>query len=231
MLLGAVLLLAALRAQGSAAADYAAGRFEAARAALAAELAARGPAAPPDLRGNLALAALRVQRTGEAEAAAQPLADADQPVWRQRGEFLLGLCAWQRADQAILAAQLPDAEPMAFEFAVRSVEAAWHHWRRAAAIAPGDPAAARNAERAWRRLAEVRAARDAATSRPRPEPAPPPPPAIPAGPPEATRPELTTGTLSAAELARLRQRLQQKEREKQRLRLLPLGAVAGERDW
>ena len=79
--LAALLGLAALQAPGDAAPDrfaagvaaYRAGRYEEAHAGFSAELAAHEAFAPAELRTNLAMAALRVQRTGDAEAAARPL--------------------------------------------------------------------------------------------------------------------------------------------------------------
>ncbi|MBL9078731.1 MAG: hypothetical protein JNL08_14570 [Planctomycetes bacterium] len=225
-------LVASLAAQDGALADYRAGRFAAAHAALAAALAERGAAAPPELRANTALAALRLLREGDAEAAARPLLAAAEPEWRARGEQLLGFAAWLRTDRAVAAARLPDAEPMAWELAVRSAEAAWQHWRRAAAALPAEVAMVRNVERAWQRLTEVRAARDAATARTQQEPAPPPPEPAAAEPPAPAPAEVATAPLSAAELQRLRERLLQKQREKQRLRLVPpTDAVVGERTW
>lgn len=234
--LAVVVLVAIAGAQRPAAVDdYRAGRFEAARLAFAAELAALGDAAPAELRADLALAALRRQRTGDAEAACRPLLDHAEPAWRARGEFLLGLAAWQRSDRAAAAAQLPDAEPMAWELAVRATADAFHHWCRAAALQPADATARRNAERAQRRLAAQQRARDAAAQQraPKRQPEPPPPPSDAPGPAEAATPELAPQPLSAAELLRLRERLRDLDRTKQRLRQAAQRGAArvGERDW
>ncbi|MBX3463779.1 MAG: hypothetical protein KF830_11455 [Planctomycetes bacterium] len=227
--LGLAALAARMPAQDGEA-DYRAGRYEAAFAAFAA--AAAEAQAPAERRANLALAALRLRRPGDAAAAARSLLDEGDAAWHAPGEFLLGLAAWQRAEQAAAAAQLADAEPMAWDLAVRSAEAAWAHWCRAAAGEREPGPARRNAERAWRRLQELRAARTAAAARVEPEPAPPPGPTEPEAPATA-RPDVARGELSAEELERLRQRLLAKEREKQRLRLLGAGAGAtvGEREW
>lgn len=218
-----------------AVADYRAGRFEAARAAFAAELATRAGDSAPELRADLALASLRVQRTGDAEAAARPLLEHPEVAWRARGEFLLALAAWQRADRAVAAARLVDAEPMAWDLAVRAGEAAFEHWRRAAELQPRDLAARRNGERALRRLVELRRARDqqAQERAAKSEPEPPPPTPEAPGPAEVVPPRLAVQPLSAAELERLRQRLRQREQEKQRLRqdAQRASATAGERDW
>ena len=210
-------------------AAYADGRYEAARELWQRRLEQLGDAAPPELRANAALAALRMHRPADAERAARPLLSHDDPSWRARGAFLFGLAAWQRADTAVAAAGLPDAEPMAWDLAVRHLDEAWRHWRAAAAGAPGDARAVRNAERAWRRLAEVQQRRDQAQRAAQREPPPPPEPADAS---EAVRPDVASEALSAAELRRLRERLQQNERDKRRVRLLPPpGAVVGERDW
>jgi len=240
----ALLCLAALQAPGDAGperftagvAAYRAGRWEDARVAFAAELAAHGAGAPAALRVNLAMAALRVQRTQDAEAAARPLLESaviDDRAW---GEFLGALASFQRGERAAAAARLPDAEPMAWETAVRSAAAAVQGWCRAAELRPGWPEALRNAERAVRRLAALqreRAAAAPATPK-RTEPVPPEPPPQAAQPStEEVQPDLVQATLSQAELERLRQRLRQKDREKRSARLLqPRRAlVAGERDW
>ncbi len=221
----------------AAVAHYRAGRYEEARVAFAAELSVRGDEAPAALRTNLALAALRVQRTSDAEEAARPLLGSRELEDRAFGEFLLGQAAFQRGERAAAAARLPDAEPMAWDSALRSMHVAAASWCRAAELRSGWPEALRNAERAQRRLAELKQLRDAAAPTPpkRTEPEPrPEPPERPAGQaPEEVQPELVHAALSAAGMADLLRRLQAKEREKRSARqLLQRGAaVAGERDW
>lgn len=233
VVLGLAALAAAQDPQGVA--DYRAGRYDAAHAAFVAEAAALGADVPPTLRYDLALAALRVQRTGDAEAAASPLLEHPDPAWRARGSFVLGLCAWQRTDRAVAAARLQDAEPMAWQLAVRAGEAALAHWCRAVELQPADHAARRNAERAQRRLAELRAAAEADAKRrtAKSEPEPPPPLPDAPGPAEAARPEVVTQPLSANEVAQLLQRLREQQAQKQRLRQTAQrqSGTAGERDW
>jgi len=239
----ALLCLVALQAPGggpeqftAGVAAWRAGRYEDARVAFAAELAAHGAGAPAELRANLAMAALRVQRTQDAEAAARPLLESaviDDRAW---GEFLLASAAFQRGERAAAAARLPDAEPMAWETAVRSVAGSVQGWCRAAELRAGWPEALRNAERAVRALAALERERAAQAPREqkRTEPVPPEPPPQPAQPStEEVQPDLVQATLPEAELARLRQRLQQKQREKRGARLLHPSSVliAGERDW
>lgn len=234
--IAAIGLASAAGAQRDAArADYRAGRFEAARAAFAAELAEHGAEPPPELRFDLALAALRVQRTAEAESVCRPLLQHAEAVWRARAEFVLGLAAWQRSDRAAAAAQLPDPEPMAWDLAVRATEAAFAHWCRAALLQSDDPAARRNAERAQIRLREQQQARDQAAREraSKREPEPPPPAPAAGGTTETVTPQLAQQPLTDAEVQRLRERLQSLERDKRRLRQAEQRHTVevGERDW
>ncbi|MEO6594786.1 MAG: hypothetical protein ABIP94_08540, partial [Planctomycetota bacterium] len=178
--------------------------------------------------------------SSDAEAAARSLAALATPAERSRGEFLLGSAAYQRGQRAAVAAQLPDAEPFAWESARRGVQAAILSWCRAAELRPGWPEALRNAERAQRRLSELDKLREDAAKKQQtkkePEPPPPKPPKPPtpsAEPPEEQVPELTTAALAPGELASLLQRLQEKEREKRQARQAAqrASATAGERDW
>ncbi|HEX5052547.1 MAG TPA: hypothetical protein VFZ65_12290 [Planctomycetota bacterium] len=243
--LGAVLCLFAGQEPGPAApgqrftaavADYRAGRYEAAYAGFAAEAEARGRAAPAELLADLALAALRVQRASEAEAAARRLAAHAEPDQRAWGEFLLGNASWQRGQLAAAAALLADAEPFAWDLAERGLGNALASWCRAAELRPGWPEALRNAERAARRLAEVRQLRQAAAkqqTRSEPEPPPQKPPRPSQQPPEEQVPELTTIALAPTEVASLLERLREKQHEKRQARQAAqrANAAVGERDW
>jgi len=217
---------------------YRAGRFAEALAgfqALAAELGVR---AAPELLGNLALAALRLQRPADAEPAARRLlehADAEQ---RALGEFLLGHAAWQRCARAEAAAKLQDAEPAAWNSAVLTAETALQHWVAADAQRAGWPEALRNAERAAQRLAGLQQARATAERNkppPKKEPDRPEPKPVlePDQPPEVQDPTMVQGLMSTQDVAKLLARLQQKERDKRLLRQSGqrAAAVAGERDW
>ena len=216
---------------------YRAGRYEAAFADFAAELGARGAVAPAVLRFDTALAALRVLRTADAEQAIAPLATSDRPEERADAEFVLAMVAHQRAERAALAAQLPDAEPMAWPSAVQSMERAFAGFCAADALREGWAEARRNAERAQRRLAELQRLRDAskppaAKSAATPEPQPlPQPTRTPV--PEPAEPEVAVAPLPPDEQARLLDRLQRQERAKRTLRQAQQRAsvVAGERDW
>ncbi|MCB9885184.1 MAG: hypothetical protein H6838_06800 [Planctomycetes bacterium] len=217
----------------AALADYRAQRYEAALAGFTAELQAAGEGASPELRCDAALAALRMRRPGDAEAAARPLLEhnaADERAW---GEFLLGQAAMQRAEVAAAAARLPDAEPMAWQAAVSSAERAFAHWCRAAQRPGGWHEAQRNAERALHALDELRRQRDAAQPTKKKDDAPPPPAPTDQQPLEEQLPDLTVPPLSPAQLQELAQKLARKEKEKRTTRIAAQRgqAVAGERDW
>lgn len=217
--------------------SYRAGQYEAAFAEFTAAAAVLGDAAPMELRYDLALAALRVQRTTEADAAARPLAASPDTGTAARGEFLLAYASLQRGERAAAAAQLADSEPMAWESAVRGLTAAHRGFCRAAELRPAWPEALRNAERAFRRLEELRRLRAEAEAKKPPnqkEAAPQPEPPAPAPePPQEVDPELVAAPLPPTDVARLLARLQQKEAAKNRARQEAQrgSATAGERDW
>ncbi len=218
--------------------SYRAGRYAEAHAVFQAQLAAAGSIAGPELLGNAALTALRLQRPGDAESAAQKLAERSDPESQALGAFLLGHAAFLRCQTAIAAAKLQDAEPGAWAAAERAVGLAIEHWLQADAARGGWPEAVRNAERAAQLRAEVQAQRQAAErNRPPPKQEPDQPEPKPAPRPETTPeeqvPEVVQTKLSNQDLARLLERLQQKDREKRLARQAQqrATAVAGERDW
>lgn len=217
---------------------YRAGDHAAAFAEFTAAAAAHEGAVPAYVSFDLALAALRVQRANDAETAARALLAADERTLQADGEFLLAMAALQRGEQAAAAARLPDPEPFAWAAAIRSAELAHRGFVRALQLRGEWPEALRNAERAWRRLDEwkrQRAEADAKrASNPREkEPPPPAPPAPSPQPPEEVAADLATTALAPAEVARLLQRVQQREREKQSSRQAAqrTATVAAERDW
>lgn len=238
-----VAMLAPLGAQGGASfatavADYRAGRHQAAFDTFQREFAAAGAAAGAPLRWNLALAALRVQRSSDAEAAVQPWLASDDAALRADAEFVLAMASFQRGERAAAAAQLADAEPMAWTMAVQAMERATAGFLRAANARGGWPEAERNAERArarHRELQQLRAAAQAPPAQPEPQPPEPlPPPERPAEPqPEEAALGLTKDPLAAAELANVWRRVDQKEREKrtQRQQQQRRAMRAGERGW
>lgn len=221
----------------AAIADYRAGRPEPAHAAFAQLLAAAGDRADAELRWNAALAALRVQRSGDAEAAIQPLLQHADVRWQAEAEFVLAMVAHQRGERAVAAAQLPDAEPLAWTMALRAMQQAIDGFARADRLRSSWPAAARNAERCSVRLREIEQLQAAAkkpdnqkTEAPEPQPEPPKPADA---KPEEVAPDLAKDSLSPAEVAQLLQRLRQQERDKRSLRQQSAAPAsrAGERFW
>ncbi len=221
----------------TAIAEYRAGRFEPAHAAFAQLLADAGERADAELRWNLALAALRVQRSGDAEAAIQPLLQHPDVRWQAEAEFVLAMVAHQRGERAVAAAQLADAEPLAWTMALRAMQQAIDGFARADRLRSSWPAAARNAERCSVRLREIEQLQAAAKKPDRQKteaPEPPPAPPKPADQqPEEVAPDLAKEALSPAEVAQLLQRLRQQERDKRALRQQSAApaARAGERFW
>jgi hypothetical protein len=217
--------------------DYRAGRYQDAFVALQSECAQRGAAVPDELRFNLALAALRVQRSSDAEAAVAPWLELPAGARRAEAEFLTAMAAFQRAERAALAAQLPDAEPTAWTMAVAAMDRAIAGFARADEFQSPWPEAQRNRARAEQRRRELQAARDRAQSATKQEPTPTPAPA-PVRPPEpatteAATPDAVTEPLLPHEVALLRQRLQQKDKQKRTLRqeAQRSAVAAGARGW
>ncbi|MFT4515648.1 MAG: hypothetical protein ACI91B_004365 [Planctomycetota bacterium] len=220
----------------AAVADYRAGKFEAALAALRAELAARGETADPELRLNASLCALRLLHSRDAEELIAPLADDKQ--WAPEAAFVLGLASSQHAERAVIAANLADAEPMAWVMASRAIQGAELQFRSAVEHKPDWPEAVRNLERTIRRRAEVEAQRAAAKTpdakkEDAPKPEPPEPPKNQDQAPEVVIPEIAIAELTAKELAALQRRVRDQQRRKvtgrqQRSRT---GSMSGARDW
>ena len=221
---------------GSALARYRAGDYEQAWKAFSELVERGGEAAAPQARLNGALAALRLLRSGDAEALVAPLTGRDG--WRADAAFVLGMAARQHGERAVVAAELPDAEPMAWVMATKAMQRSELQLREAVRLRPDWPAAVRNLERAIRRRAEVEAARDAAAPKESkkedaPEPEPPIEPPASEQPPEVVIPEVATAELSARELEQLQERVRQQQRQKVRGRQQRsrARAGAGRRDW
>ncbi|MCB9898349.1 MAG: VWA domain-containing protein [Planctomycetes bacterium] len=219
------------------------GRFEDARDAFVAAAQGDGADAPAVLHYDAALAALRAGDPRSAgEALERASAASDAGALFASLEFLRGNVAMARAEQAAAQASGPEAEPFAWDVAVRRAEAARDAWMSAAVTRDDWPEARRNVERAARRLLEFRRAREQAagnrtldeTKQTR----------ILAVPPEA-RPTATetreeegdvqaqTDELSAQDVAGLMQTLAEKERQKRALRSERREALSSgvERDW
>lgn len=158
-----VLLLAAVLATqgggGFAAGEraFGEGRFEDAAAAFAAEVAARGDAAPAELHFDLALAWLGAGEPGKAGDALERAAATADAALQRRCSFVRGSIAWQRGAAATRLAQQVEAEPFAVKSALQLVDLARREWQAAAVGVPDWPEARRNVERAVRQLAELQA--------------------------------------------------------------------------
>ncbi|MCK5942223.1 MAG: hypothetical protein KAI24_09660 [Planctomycetes bacterium] len=225
---------------GRALADYRAGRFEQASAAFSSLLEsvdAEGDAdGDAELRLDAALCALQLLRSRDAEQLVAPLTERER--WRADAAFVLGMAARQHAERAVIAAKLPDAEPMAWVMATRAMQRSELQFRLAVRLRPEWGEAVRNLERTLRRRAEVEAEREAAQPQQAkqeeaPDQPPPPPEPQPDRPPEVVIPEVAMSELSAAELQKLQERVraqqQQKVRDRQQ-RGRANGATGG-RDW
>src|SRR5262245_64440619 len=79
---------------------YREGRFGDAAAAFAAEIAARGDAAPAELHYDLALAALAAGELAQAGDAVAQAARSDDGELLRRCAFVRGSVAWQRGEAA-----------------------------------------------------------------------------------------------------------------------------------
>lgn len=215
---------------------YRVGRFEEAHAALVAECEAAGEDGEANLYFNRALAALRIGNLSDAEVAAGELVAADDDEWRARSDFLLGNAAFARCVLAEKQAATVEAEPFAFQIAIRYGEKARDLWISAAMSRPDWPAARRNVERAQLMLESLRGRkRDAERKqnpRPEPTPKPLPDPGKTAPDPEPV-PEAAITELSPEQVRALFERLARKEREKRAVReKRRTERMAGvERDW
>jgi len=236
----AVLLLVLAASGGDAARAYREGRFADAQALFAAAAAEAGDAATPSLLHNLALAALRAGDAAAAEAAAERLVARGGPAFAPFRDFVRGNAAFARCEKAAALASQVEAEPFAFDAAIALAKTAGSLWR-AAASARGDwPEARRNAERALLLVADLEAKKkEAEEKRRKSTPDAPPPPPPPEKPPEA-EPETepadaapALALLSDAEVRKLLDRLDAKEREKLALRRAERRARSGgaEKDW
>lgn len=197
---------------------YEAGRYEDAHAAFR----DAGDDAPAPTLANRALAGLRAgQLRDAADAAERAVAEGAGEV-ASRAQFLRGSVAFAQCELAEQQANTLEAEPFAFDIAIRYGEVARQHWREAAMTREDWPEARRNVERALLKLMTLRNKKREAERRrekksaPKPEPKPLPNP-------EKEEVEEKPGdpaiaALSAEEVLRLFERLAMKEREKVELR-------------
>jgi tetratricopeptide (TPR) repeat protein len=223
MMLAALLLMAPqtrpevdAAAFAAALADYRAGEHERAFDAFSAMVAQSDL---PRARLNAALCALQLLRSRDAEELVAPLTEVDGV--RADAAFVLGMAARQHGERAVVAAKLPDAEPMAWVMASRAMQRSELQFREAVRRRPDWQEAVRNLERTLRRRAEVEAEREAAKPKESkkeeaPEPEPQPEPPKPDQPPEVVIPEVANAELSAQELEKLQQRVRAQQRQKVR---------------
>lgn len=235
---------------------YDEGRHVDAHRALSAAVDAAGDGAAAELVYDRALAALRAGDIGDAERSVARAAQIGEGDLRAACDFLAGNVAFARCDLAERQASTEEAEPFAFDIAIEQARTARRHWVAAAITRDDWPEARRNVERVDRRIEALRAKKAEAEARkrrkgpkdrrpqPRAEPrpgtksdgAPPAPPegtgAAQGGPTdEGADPQVAE--LTPAEVARLLDRVAEKEREKlaarEKRRSAPTPAV--ERDW
>lgn len=234
-----LLLLQGSEPWADGAAEYRAGRYPQAFAALAAAAREAAPEPPPELLHDLALAALRVGRFTDAQAAATQMRERGGERFAAAQAFLLGSIGWARSERAEAAARLRDAEPGAWDSAIRGAEQARDGWSAAAASRDDWPAARRNVERALRRIDELRRAQAEQqremkrTSKSDPEPLPPPDQPEPEPGTEQAPHEPQVAPLPPEQVQRLFDRLLAKEREKLAQREAERSSRPStvERDW
>ncbi len=219
---------------------YQQGRFSESLEAFTAAEKASGHEAPAELLYNRALAALRAGQLRIAEFSAEKAAARGGMVFVALRDFLLGSTAFARCLRAEAEGSLMDADPTAFDRAIAHAEAAGRSWRTAASGRDDWPEARRNAERALRKLKELRMKRAAAEKRPKktadPDAQPQPRP-VDRDPPDleesAQSPQRESGRLSPEQMTALLGKLAEKEREKLSLRRArqKLQRAKVEKDW
>jgi hypothetical protein len=231
-----------------------AGRFSDSLAAFRDEADRAGGGASPELLYDRALAAARAGEPDEAESAAGAAAARGGPEFAELRGFLRGNAAYSRAETFEFQADLPAAPPDCLDRAIGEAQAARDAWTRAASDRRGWPAAERNARRAAILLDHLKAKKasgatnaakvqggrpriaeakpqDRADAPPLPEP---PRPQRDSKPPIAAAPGAAEETpLTRADVLKLLDRLDAKEREKLDLRRARRAEQPAdvERDW
>jgi hypothetical protein len=219
---------------------YRAGLYPEALAAFRDAEQRAGDGASPELLYDHALAAVRAGEPAEVDAAADAAAAHGGPEFAALREFLRGNAAYARAETAEFQADLPMAPPDSLDRAIAHATTARDAWTRAA-VARGDwPAAQRNVRRAEILIDHLKEKKAAggkgdrvAGGRPKPKivagekpPENPDAPPLPEPPrPQRDAPSATKTAadapvvpLTRAEVLRLLDRLDAKEREKLDLR-------------
>jgi hypothetical protein len=233
-----VLFLAGCGGDGAGADAYREGRFEDAFAELSGAVEEEGDDASATLHYNRALAALRVGEPRVAEQAAEEAARRGGEEFEARREFVLGNAAFAQALIAERQADTPEAEPFAFDVAIRYAERARDSWSLAVVGGTDRDRAARNVERALLKLTELREKKAAAEERNRPRTPPRPDPLpLPEGPDRKVTedgvPEAMLTRLTPEQVLRLFDKLGEKEREKIEVRKSHRRAQSRgvEKDW
>ncbi len=245
MKVAGTLLLLALAGDGDDAvargvAAFRAGRAEEALAGFQAAVRERGDAAPAELHFDVALAALQCNQPAVAEAAAERAVAVGGEPFVARRAFVRGSAAFHDGELAAAEAALADADPTAFDRAIRSVQAARDAWTAAAASRADWPQARRNVERALRTLESLARAKAERQRKRAPAPLEPPPPP-PARDAEATPEPVPSPApapdvdLTPSQIERLLEilRLDEAEKREQRRarRAARPAAAPSERDW
>jgi hypothetical protein len=218
---------------------YREGRFAEALRAFSEAVDAAGEEASPALLYDQALAALRSGALGEAEAAANRAAARGGPDFAARSDFVRANVAFTKCEWTEKQADHPAAPPFALDSAIRYAETARDLWASAAMSRPDWPEARRNVERALLKLEALREKKARAQEPPRKEPEkkpePRPLPPEPEGPlaEEETSIEPRLEDLTAEEVMRLLDKLEEKEQEKLEMRRARRSRqpVEVERDW
>lgn len=153
-------------------AAYAGGNYQAARDALAAEIADAGDDASAELFYDLALAELALERPAPAREAAERAEAVGGEAFAPLAAFIRGSAAYLQAEAAAEAAAQPGADARAMQWAIALGEDALAAWRFAATTRRDWPAARRNVERALLLLERLREQRkgDPNTKQKPPEP-------------------------------------------------------------
>ncbi|MHC4342356.1 MAG: hypothetical protein ACYSX0_19350 [Planctomycetota bacterium] len=216
---------------------YREGRYRDAHAAFR---KAEADDASAELSFNRALAALRAGDLSDAESSAQKAAERGPAIAPLCG-FLQGNAAFERCRMAERQADSVAAEPFAFDVAIAYAKKAARLWQRAAMSRPDWAEARRNVERALRKLEELQKKKEEADPRrrrqadPKPRPDPVPPLPLPKPGTEIEQdPEVTPQLkeLSPEQIARLLDKLAEKEKDKAALRRSTRQQDSRvERDW
>lgn len=134
---------------------YKEGRFNEAFEVFSAMEEKAGADAAPELLYNKALAALKIKDLLAAESAMEKAVARGGDDFRPLRDFVNGNTAYLRGLHAEEVASQPEAEPFAYDVAIRFITKAQTFWIQAAMSRPDWPEARRNVERAQMKLAAL----------------------------------------------------------------------------